>query len=185
MKTFFTFLFGLWVVPASWAASTWAADQNDAWQKPITMNPIGVIRAPYVEVKEASIHAILGEKGSETRVELQDKYVKGLKDLDAFSYAILIYYYHLSDKEEIVTKPYLEQAEHGIFATRTPHRPNHLGFAVVRIKRIEGNKLYFTEADVLDGTPVLDIKPYVKQFDNRTDAVSGWMERRSKGAAKP
>jgi tRNA (Thr-GGU) A37 N-methylase len=66
---------------------------------------------------------------------------------------------------------------HGIFAIRSPHRPNHIGLSVVRIKRIEGNRLYFTEVDVLDQTPVLDIKPYVAYFDNRKDVVCGWIDK--------
>ena len=118
-------------------------------------------------------------------MELKDKYAKGLKDLDGSSHAILLYHFHLSDREEIVGKPYLESDDHGIFAMRSPHRPNHIGLSIIRIKRIEGNKLYFTEVDVLDGTPVLDIKPYVKQFDSRPDTVSGWIERHYQGGKQP
>ena len=73
----------------------------------------------------------------------------------------------------------------GIFAIRSPHRPNHIGFSIVKVKKIEGNRLYFTEVDVLDGTPVLDIKPYVKQFDCRPDAVSGWIERHFNDGKSP
>ncbi len=109
----------------------------------------------------------------------------GLKDLDGFSHAILIYHFHKSESEKLVGKPYLENEEHGIFAIRSPHRPNHIGLSVVRIMRIEANRLYFSEVDILDGTPLLDIKPYVRQFDSRDDAVSGWIERHFENGQQP
>lgn len=142
----------------------------------ILMQPIGVIRSPY---KEATGTPIQGrfDDAVEACVELAPRYAPGLKDLDGFSHAILLYHFHKSNREEIVGKPYLEPEEHGIFSIRSPHRPNHIGFSVVKIKRVEGNRLHFTEVDMLDGTPVLDIKPYVKQFDARDDAQSGWIQR--------
>jgi len=143
---------------------------------PIVMHPIGVVGSPYKDAKGTPIQGVFADR-TEAWVEVKDKYVRGLKDLDGFSHAILLYYFHKSDREEIVGKPYLENEEHGVFAIRTPHRPNHIGISVVKIKKVEGNRLYFTEVDVLDGTPVLDIKPYVKQFDSRQDATSGWIER--------
>ena len=154
-------------------------------ENPITMHPIGVVHSPYKQAKGTPIQGALGDKNAEAWVELKEKYVKGLTDLDGFSHAILLYHFHLSDKEEIVGKPYLEGQEHGIFAMRSPHRPNHIGLSIVKIKKIEGNRLYFTEVDVLDGTPVLDIKPYVKQFDSRPDAVSGWIEKHYKDGKLP
>ena len=158
---------------------------EDRWQKSITVEPIGVVRSPYLEAKGTPIQGVFDEKKTEAWVELKDKYAKGLKDLDGFSHAILLYHFHLSDKEEIVGKPYLEGDDHGIFAMRSPHRPNHIGLSIVKIKKVEGNKLHFTEVDVLDGTPVLDIKPYVKQFDSRPDAVSGWIEKHYQGGKQP
>jgi tRNA (adenine37-N6)-methyltransferase len=151
---------------------------------PIVMRSIGVIRSPYKNAKGTPVQGVFGGE-VEAFVELKDKYVKGLKDLDGFSHAILLYYFHKSGKEEIVAKPYLEGEEHGIFAIRSPNRPNHIGLSVVKIKRIEGSKLHFTEVDVLDGTPVLDIKPYVKQFDSRPNAVSGWVEKHYEDGKQP
>lgn len=148
-------------------------------EKPITIHPIGIVHSPYTEAKGTPIQGVFSDK-AEAWVELKDRYARGLKDLDGFSHAILLYQFHLSDREEIVGKPYLEKEEHGIFAIRSPHRPNHIGLSIIKIKKIEGNKLYFTEVDVLDGTPVLDIKPYVRQFDGRNDAVSGWIEKHFK-----
>ncbi len=108
---------------------------------------------------------------------LRDGYADGLKDLDGFSHAILIYYFHRSQREEIEGRPFLEQEKHGIFAIRSPHRPNHIGLSVVKIKNIQDNCMYFTEVDVLDGTPLLDIKPYVKYFDSRDNVISGWLDK--------
>ena len=89
---------------------------------------------------------------------------------------MLIYFFHHSDREELEGRPYLEDEAHGIFAIRSPHRPNHLGLSIVRLQRIEGNRIYFTEVDVLDGTPLLDIKPYVEHFDRREGVKSGWVD---------
>ena len=161
------------------------AQENTQVEKPITMHPIGVIRSPYKEAKGTPIQGVLDDRKVQAWVELNEKYVAGLKDLDGFSHAILLYYFHLSNKEEIVGKPYLEAEQHGIFAMRSPNRPNHIGLSIVKIEKIEGSRLYFTEVDVLDGTPVLDIKPYVKQFDSRPDATSGWIEKHFKDGRMP
>lgn len=142
----------------------------------IVLQPIGIIHSPYKESKDIPIQGIFDNK-TEAWLELKEKYVDGLKDLDKFSHAIIIYHFHRSQKEQVEGKPYLENKTHGIFAIRSPHRPNHLGLSVVKIKRIEENRLYFTEVDVLDGTPLLDIKPYVTYFDIRKDAVCGWLDK--------
>ena len=109
-------------------------------------------------------------------IELEQQYVPGLRDLDGFSHLMLIYFFHHSDREELEGRPYLEDEAHGIFAIRSPHRPNHLGLSIVRLQRIEGNRIYFTEVDMLDGTPLLDIKPYVEHFDRREGVKSGWAD---------
>lgn len=150
----------------------------------IIMHPIGIIHSPYKEKKGIPIQGTFKDK-IEAWIELEDRYIDGLKDLDKFSHAIIIYYFHKSQKEEIEGKPFLEQDKHGIFATRSPNRPNHIGFSIIKIKRIEGNKMYFTEVDVLDGTPLLDIKPYVKYFDSRDNAVSGWLDKHFKNGNIP
>jgi len=113
----------------------------------------------------------------EARIELKQEYAVGLKDLEGFSHAIILYYFHKSQREDLVAEPFLEPARHGIFAIRSPHRPNHIGVSIVKIKRITGNQLYFTEVDVLDETPLLDIKPYVRHFDARDNVVSGWVDK--------
>ncbi len=145
----------------------------------IILRPIGIIHSPYKESKGIPIQGTFDDK-VEAWLELKGEYVNGLKDLDGFSHAIVIYYFHKSHREEIEGRPLLEQNNHGIFAIRSPHRPNHIGFSIIRIKSIRANKVYFTEVDMLDGTPLLDIKPYVKYFDNRDNAISGWLEKHFK-----
>jgi len=142
----------------------------------IELTPIGIIRSPYKEQKDMPIQGRFRDD-VEGWIELKEEYVPGLKDLDGFSHAILIYYFHRSEAEHLEARPFLEQETHGIFAIRSPHRPNHLGFSIVKIQRIEGNRLYLTEADMLDGTPLLDIKPYIKHFDSRDDVESGWLDK--------
>jgi tRNA-Thr(GGU) m(6)t(6)A37 methyltransferase TsaA len=145
----------------------------------IIMAPIGEIHSPYKENVDIPIQGTF-KSDVEAWIELKDKYAAGLKDLDEFSHAIILYYFHKSQKEEIEGRPFLEQDKHGIFAIRSPHRPNHIGLSIVNIKKIEANKMYFTEVDVLDGTSVLDIKPYVKYFDSRDSVKSGWLDKHFK-----
>ncbi|MBA7633021.1 tRNA (adenine(37)-N6)-methyltransferase [subsurface metagenome] len=148
------------------------------------MHPIGKICSPYKESTDIPIQGTF-KSDVEAWIELKDKYAGGLKDLDEFSHAIILYYFHKSQREEIEGRPFLEQDKHGIFAIRSPHRPNHLGLSIVKIKKIEANKMYFTEVDVLDGTPVLDIKPYVKYFDSRDNVKSGWLDKHFKDGNIP
>ena len=150
----------------------------------IIMHPIGIIHSPYKENGDIPIQGIF-KREVKAWVELKDRYVSGLKDLDKFSHAIIIYYFHKSQREEIEGKPFLEQDKHGIFAIRSPHRPNHIGLSIVKIKSVKGNRMYFTEVDVLDGTPLLDIKPYIKYFDGRDNVVSGWLDKHFKSGNIP
>jgi tRNA-Thr(GGU) m(6)t(6)A37 methyltransferase TsaA len=150
----------------------------------IEMHPIGVIHSPYKESKDIPIQGTF--KGDvEAWAELKEKYIPGLKDLEEFSHAILIYYFHRSDVKNIQGKPFLEEKKHGIFAIRSPNRPNHIGLSIVKIKSIRGNRLYFTEVDVLDETPLLDIKPYIKHFDTRDNVISGWLDKHFKDGKIP
>jgi len=118
-----------------------------------------------------------GIKGS---VELFGKYAPGLKDLDGFSHIILIYHFHLSRGYALEARPFLEEETHGIFAIRAPRRPNPIGLSVVRLNGIENCTLYVENMDVLDGTPLLDIKPYVPDFDRLDVERTGWLASKSK-----
>ena len=150
----------------------------------IKMKPIGIIHSPYQTTTDIPIQGRFKDD-VEGFVELKKNYVKGLKDLDKFSHVILLYYLHKSNKENIEGKPFLEDMKHGIFAIRSPHRPNHIGLSIVKIKSIKKNKLYFTRVDMINGTPLLDIKPFVKYFDNQEDVVSGWLDKHFKDGKIP
>jgi tRNA-Thr(GGU) m(6)t(6)A37 methyltransferase TsaA len=144
--------------------------------EPITYKPIGVIHSPFHEPKGTPIQppAALGVEG---RVVLDPAYVDGLKDLDGFSHLILIYHFHLSKQSSLQVKPFMDDEPHGVFAMRGPSRPNALGFSIVRLEAVEGNVLRIKDVDIVDGTPIFDIKPYVPQFDVRDETRIGWLEK--------
>ncbi len=150
----------------------------------IVVRPIGEIRSPYKESREIPIQGAFGDE-VQAWIELKAEYAAGLKDLDGFSHAIILYYFHRSNREQIEARPFLEPDTHGIFAIRSPHRPNHIGLTIVKIERVEANRLYFSEVDVLDGTPVLDIKPYIKYFDSRRDVRCGWVDKHFEDGQTP
>ena len=148
-------------------------------EKEIKLSPIGIIHTPYKEPKGIPIQGKF-EKGVTGQAELFPEYRQGLKDIDGFSHIILIYFFNRSKKEDITGSPFLEDETHGIFAIRSPHRPNHIGFSIVRLEKVSDNIVTFSEVDILDGTPLLDIKPYVSHFDSRTDVKNGWLEKHFK-----
>jgi tRNA-Thr(GGU) m(6)t(6)A37 methyltransferase TsaA len=142
----------------------------------ITIKPIGTIHTPYDKDADIPIQGRFRPDASGW-VELDPAYAGGLRDLDGFSHAFLLYHLHASDRVTLAGTPFLENRKHGIFAIRSPHRPNHIGMSVVAIERIEENCLYFRHVDMLDGTPLLDIKPYVTHFDCFPDARCGWIDK--------
>ncbi len=141
----------------------------------IKLTPIGVIHSPYKEPVGVPIQPVFG-KGVKGTVEVFPEYQEGLKDLANFSHIILLYYFHLCSKTSLKVRPYLDNVKRGVFATRAPSRPNHIGISVVRLVKIEGNILYIEDLDIVDGTPLLDIKPYVPKFDVREKVKVGWLE---------
>jgi tRNA-Thr(GGU) m(6)t(6)A37 methyltransferase TsaA len=143
--------------------------------KEITLTPIGVIRTPYAEANAAPIQGRLEPEPLGT-VEVFDEYAPGLKDLEGFSHITLLYYFHKAAGEELLVKPYLDDVRRGVFATRHPRRPNRLGITTVRLLERRGNVLAVAGVDMLDGTPLLDIKPYVPLFDRERGSVRyGWL----------
>jgi tRNA-Thr(GGU) m(6)t(6)A37 methyltransferase TsaA len=142
----------------------------------ITYRPIGVIHSPFKSKEGVPIQPVYG-KGVEGYVEIFPEYAEGLKDLDGFSHVILIYHFHLSSGYDLLVKPFLDSEMRGVFATRAPKRPNPIGISIVRLKEINGSIVHICDVDILDGTPLLDIKPYVPEFDNRTDVKVGWLEK--------
>jgi len=153
-------------------------------KKEIRIKPIGTIHTPYKESKGIPIQGTF-ERGIVGKVVLFPEYAQGLKDIEGFSHIVLIYYFNRSKEEQLIGKPYLEDESHGIFAMRSPHRPNHIGFSIVKLEKVEGNIVTFSEMDILDGTPLLDIKPYVLHFDSRQDVKNGWLDKHFKTGKIP
>lgn len=143
----------------------------------IVFTPIGTIRSPFTDISGMPIQPT-GARGVKGTVELLDQYAEGLCDLDGFSRIILIYAFHRCTSCQMTVTPFLDTTPRGIFATRAPCRPNPIGLSVVRIIGVQGRTLIIEDVDILDGTPLLDIKPYVPQFDAYPDASCGWLEKR-------
>ena len=153
-------------------------------KKAIQIKPIGIIHTPYKEPKGMPIQGKF-EKGVTGNIRLFPEYQAGLKGIEGFSHLILIYYFNRSKEERLMGKPFLEDTEHGIFAIRSPHRPNHIGVSIVKLKSVKGRTITFSEVDILDGTPLLDIKPYVKHFDSRDKVRNGWIDKHFKNCRVP
>ena len=143
----------------------------------IRYKPIGVIHSPFKESKGTPIQSIIA-KDIEGTVEVFPEYVEGLKDLEGFSHIILIYHFHLSRNSSLEVKPYMDEKVHGVFATRAPSRPNPIGISIARLIKIKKNILQIRDVDILDGTPLLDIKPYVPEFDVRKVDKIGWLKKK-------
>jgi tRNA (adenine37-N6)-methyltransferase len=139
----------------------------------IIYKPIGLIHSPFTEVEGMPIQPS-GAVGVTGTVELNTDFAPGLKDLDGFSHIMLIYHLHLSQGYSLEVIPFLDDVPRGIFATRSPRRPNPIGLSVVRLTGMSGSILSIEDVDVLDGTPLLDIKPFVPVFDNREAQRVGW-----------
>lgn len=110
-------------------------------------------------------------------IELYPEFVDGLKDIDGFSHIILLYHFHLSKESQLILKPFMDDELHGVFATRAPNRPNPIGISYVKIEKFEGNKIFVTGLDVLNETPLLDIKPYIPEFDYNKVEKIGWLNK--------
>lgn len=144
----------------------------------IIMQPIGVIHSPFTEKGQTPIQASRSQAIG--TVEIEPKFLEGLQDLEGFSHIFILYAFHYSSGYSLRVKPFLDNTERGLFATRYPYRPNPIGISVVRLLFKNENILTIEGVDVLDNTPLLDIKPYVPDFDVRTDVRVGWYETRSK-----
>lgn len=143
--------------------------------EPIVLWPLGVLRTPHTEPDRTPIQPCFAE-GIEGEVHLDPALSEGLQGLEDFSHAWLIYHLHRASPEGLVVKPFLSPDPKGVFACRYPHRPNSLGMSLVRILRVEGARVVFVGADMLDGTPLLDLKPYFPKADQPESAWGGWTE---------
>lgn len=142
----------------------------------IKYKPIGIIHSPFKEPKGTPIQP-KAAKDIDGSVEIFPEYAEGLKDIEGFSHIILIYHFHLVKKPSLKVKPFMDNQIRGVFSTRAPSRPNPIGISVVRVVKIEGNTIYIRDVDIVDGTPLLDIKPYVPKFDVRDVERIGWLEK--------
>ncbi len=145
----------------------------------IIYHPIGIVHSPFKEPKGTPIQPA-GGKNIRGTVEIFPEFVEGLKDLDGFSHIILISHFHLVSKTKLLVKPYMDDQIRGVFATRAPVHPNPIGISVVRLDGISGNILQIRDMDIIDGTPLLDIKPFVPQFDISEIQKIGWLKENVK-----
>ncbi len=145
----------------------------------ITYSPIGVIHSPFKEPKGTPIQPNAA-KDIEGIAEIFPEYQRGLKDINGFSHIVLIYHFHLSKNYSLEVEPYMDDNLHGLFDTRAPARPNPIGLSVVRLIKVEKNKLYVKDIDIVDGTPLLDLKPFVPEFNSQDIMKIGWLEKNIK-----
>ncbi len=142
----------------------------------ITFSPIGVIHTPFTTREGMPIQPV-GGMGIAGTVEIFSEYRDGLQDLQEFSHAILLYYFHQNNGFKLRVRPFMDSAQHGLFATRAPKRPNAIGLSVVQIHEIRENIIHIRNVDILDSTPLLDIKPYIPKFDAPENVRVGWLEK--------
>lgn len=143
--------------------------------KEVTYKPIGIIHSPFKKPKGTPIQPT-SAKGIKGTIELFPEYTKGLQDIEGFSHIILLYHFHLVKTSSLIAKPFMDDKPHGIFAIRGPSRPNPIGISIVRLIKVKKNILYVQDLDIVDGTPLLDIKPYVSEFDKAKVTKKGWLE---------
>ena len=141
----------------------------------ITLSPIGRLETPFNDITDMPIQpSVLAD--TRGKAVLDEKFVPGLKDLDGFSHIILLFLLHKISGYQLEVVPFMDTLPHGIFATRSPKRPNRIGMSIVRVERVEGNIVHFKGVDMLNGSPLLDIKPYYSYFDQQTQVRNGWLE---------
>ncbi|MFH1722473.1 MAG: tRNA (N6-threonylcarbamoyladenosine(37)-N6)-methyltransferase TrmO [Candidatus Altiarchaeota archaeon] len=140
-----------------------------------TIKPIGVIHTPFKDNDRIPIQGGLAQK-IKGQIEVFPEYALGLKDVEGFSHIILLYVFHKSKDYNLLAKPFLDDQLRGVFAIRTPHRPNPIGLTIVKLEWLEGNILHVSGMDMIDGTPLLDIKPYVPEFDAKENVEIGWLK---------
>jgi tRNA-Thr(GGU) m(6)t(6)A37 methyltransferase TsaA len=136
---------------------------------------IGTIHSPHKSIEDMPIQP-KGASDVEGQVIVDEKYIDGLQGIEGFSHIYLFYSFHKATRTELLVTPFMDNQTRGVFATRSPLRPNHIGMSIVKLKRVEGNKVIVNGIDILDGTPLLDIKPYIEKFDAVKESTSGWLQ---------
>ncbi|MCY1722651.1 tRNA (N6-threonylcarbamoyladenosine(37)-N6)-methyltransferase TrmO [Prolixibacteraceae bacterium Z1-6] len=151
--------------------------------KNIELKVIGKISTPHKSIENIPVQAVGGKEYTGV-FELVPELAEGLRSLEGFSHMILLFHLHKIKGYSLMVKPFMDDKLHGVFATRSPKRPSPIGLSTVKILKVEGNKVNFEGADMLDGSPLIDIKPFFSSVDNVPDAISGWLETKDKNAAK-
>ncbi len=141
----------------------------------IIYNPIGIIYSEHTIAEKTPIQSVYA-RGCKGRVEVFPEFAEGLRDLEGFSHIYLIYHFHRSDQVKLIVKPFLQDMDRGIFSTRAPYRPNAIGLSIVDVIGRENNILHVDGLDILDETPLLDIKPYTAKFDLHQVRKNGWQD---------
>ena len=142
----------------------------------IEYKPIGIVKTPFKDLQGIPKQPSKS-KGENGIVEIYPEFQEGLRDLDGFSHIILLCHFHKSSEYKLTVTPAEETVVRGLFATRSPRRPNPIGFSVVQLDKVQGNQLMISDLDILDGTPVLDIKPYFREFDSNKEIKTGWIAK--------
>ena len=143
----------------------------------IIIKPIGTIRTPFIGIDNMPIQPIAAE-GKIGYIKMLPEYVEGLTDLEGFSHITLLYHFHKTSSFKLLVKPFMDTVEHGVFACRAPKRPNAIGVSTVKLLGIEKNIIHIEQVDMLDETPLIDIKPFFPKYDNRLNAKAGWLENK-------
>lgn len=143
----------------------------------IIINPIGIIHTPHNDVNNMPIQPIAAE-GIKGHIEIYPEYAEGLTDLIGFSHITLLYHFHKIQGYELMVKPFLDDKKHGIFSCKAPKRPNAIGTSTVKLIAIEKNIVHIEMVDMLNETPLIDIKPFYPKYDNRLEAIAGWLEQK-------
>lgn len=144
----------------------------------IDFRPIGIIHTPFAEAANMPIQPA-GAIGIKGHIKVFSEYADGLKDLSGFSHIILLYYFHKTKGSQLIVTPYMDSEPRGVFSTRAPARPNPIGISVVKLLKVKGAILSIENVDILDQTPLLDIKPFVTEFDHHRVDRTGWLEKTS------
>jgi tRNA-Thr(GGU) m(6)t(6)A37 methyltransferase TsaA len=141
----------------------------------VTYTPIGVIHSEHHVPEKTPIQPVYA-RGCRGRAEILPQYAEGLKDLDGFSHLLLLYHFHRAGEPRLTVTPFTDDRPRGVFSTRHPRRPNPIGLSLVRLVGVEGTVLHLNDVDILDGTPLLDIKPYIPRFERAENVKGGWTQ---------
>ncbi len=142
-------------------------------RKDILFKSIGTVHSDFKDTSKIPIQPVFADE-AKGRIIIFPEFVQGLRDLDGFSHIFLFYYLHKVQNAKLLVQPFMQDHERGIFATRAPSRPNPLGFSLVKLDKIIDHTIYISQLDVLDGTPLIDIKPFIRRFDYRQNSREGW-----------